>query len=106
MSKARDLANVGSDTTSISPYFQWATKTANYTAVSKDQLACDGTFTVTLPASPSAGDTVIISNVGTGVITVGRNGSNINSAAEDGTLNADTSAQLVYIDATIGWKEL
>lgn len=89
-----------------SAYNQWSVKTGAYTAVTADQLACNGTFTVTLPASPSAGDTVIISNVGTGVITVGRNGSNINSAAEDGTLNADASTQLVYVDATIGWKEL
>lgn len=62
--------------------------------------------TMTLPASPAAGDTLIISNQGTGTVTVGRNGNNIKSLAEDGTLNAGTSTQLVYVDATIGWGEL
>lgn len=89
-----------------SSYNLWSVKTGAYTASSGDQVAANGTFTVTLPASPSAGNTVIIANVGSGTITVGRNGENINSGAEDGTLNADSSAQLVYIDATIGWKEI
>lgn len=106
MSNARNLADVGNDTGALGAYTPWASVTANYTAVVKDQLACNGTFTVTLPASPTAGDTLVISNVGAGVITVGRNGSNINSVAEDGTLNTGTSAQLVYIDGTIGWKEI
>lgn len=104
------LAADGDNTSSwqqvVSPYNDWSVKTTTYTAVNKDQLACNGTFTVTLPATPSVGDTVVIANVGAGVVTVGRNGSNINSLAEDGTLNADTSTQLVYIDGTIGWKEI
>ena len=63
-------------------------------------------LTMTLPASPAAGDTLTIRNSGTGTVTVGRNGSNILSLAEDGTLNAGTSTQLVYVDATIGWDQL
>ena len=63
-------------------------------------------LTMTLPASPAVGDTLVISNQGTGTVTVGRNGNNIKSLAEDGTLNAGTSTQLVYVDATIGWGEL
>jgi hypothetical protein len=63
-------------------------------------------LTMTLPASPVAGDTLTIRNSGTGTVTVGRNGSNILSLAEDGTLSAGTSTQLVYVDATIGWDQL
>jgi hypothetical protein len=37
---------------------------------------------------------------------VGRNGSNINSTADDGELITDAAATLVYVDGTIGWKEL
>ena len=63
-------------------------------------------MTITLPASPSAGNVVFIKNAGAGVVTVGRNGSKINSTTDDGSLAADAGATLVYVDATIGWKEL
>jgi hypothetical protein len=92
-----------------SVYNAWAVKTTTYTAVTGDQLICNNAvtaFTVTLPASPSAGNTVILSNAGAALVTVGRNGSNINSAASDGSLPNGNSTQLVYVDATIGWKEL
>ena len=87
-------------------YAAWQIKTTTYTASTGEQIACTGTWTLTLPATPAVGDTVVISNVSTGTITIGRNGSNINSVAADGTLPANTSTQVVYIDATIGWKEI
>ena len=90
-------------------YNPWVVKTANYTAVAGDQIMCNASFppfTVTLPASPNAGDTVVISNAGGTENTVGRNGSNINSTASDGSLPTGNSTQLVYVDVTIGWKEL
>ncbi len=92
-------------TVSSGAYNAWSIKTSAYTASSKDQLIVNSgsAVTITLPSSPSAGDTVIISNAGAGVVTVGRNSSNINSAAEDGTINQNGSAQLVYVDSTIGW---
>ena len=63
------------------------------------------TLTHTLP-SGSAGDTIIISNAGSATVTVGRNSQNIDSLAEDGTLGAGSSVQLVYVDSTIGWHSL
>ena len=39
-------------------------------------------------------------------VTVGRNSSNIDSLAEDGTLNSGASVQLVYSGSTIGWHSL
>lgn len=82
--------------------------TTNTTAVAGDQIVANSAsaLTITLPASPSAGDTVTISNQGTATVTVGRNGSNIKSDASDGTLPAAKSTQLVYVNATIGWGEL
>ena len=66
----------------------------------------DDDFTITLPSSPSAGNTVVIKNVGAGTTTIARNGSNFEGAAQDGTLNATKGTQLVYVDSTLGWKEL
>ena len=89
-------------------YTDWTIKTGTYTAVDKDQLIANSgsAFTITLPAG-SAGATVIICNAGAGTVTVGRNGSQkINSAAEDGTIAQGASAQLVYVDDTIGWFEI
>ena len=86
----------------------FAIKTSAYTAVTRDQLIVNSSsaVTITLPASPSAGNVVFIKNAGAGTVTVGRNGSKINSQTQDGTLAADAGATLVFVDATIGWKEL
>ena len=83
-------------------------KTADYTAVTRDQIIVNSASarTITLPASPAAGNIVFIKNAGTGVVTVGRNGSKINSTTDDGTLAADAGATLCFVNATIGWKEL
>ena len=95
------------DSVSLGAYNSWAVKTGTYTAANKDQLIANSgsAFTITLPAG-SAGNTVIICNAGAGVVTVGRNSSNINSAAEDGTLAQGASTQLVYVDDTIGWFQI
>ena len=61
--------------------------------------------TVTLPASPAAGDVVWVT-VANGLTTnvVARNGQNINSIAENMTIdNAYAGVQLRYADATRGW---
>jgi hypothetical protein len=87
-------------------------KTASFTAVSGDGYFADTTssaFTVTLPAAPSAGDIVALSDYtgtwGTNNITVGRNSSNINGAASDLILNTNnTTATLIYVDGTEGWR--
>jgi len=94
------------------PYNDWAIKDDAYTASNKDQLIANSGsgFTITLPAASvsggNRGNTVIICNAGAGVVTVGRNSSNINSAAEDGTLAQGASTQLVYVDDTIGWFQI
>ena len=90
-------------------YNAWTVKTTTYTAVNGDQLIANHAstpFTVTLPASPSVGDSVTLKNVGSALLTVGRNSQNINSAAADATMPTGNAAQLVYVDVTIGWKEL
>ena len=87
-------------------------KTAAFTAVSGDGYFCDtssAAFTVTLPASPSAGDIVSFkdysNNFTTNNLTIARNSSNIDGDAEDKVLGTSgRGITLVYVDATQGWK--
>ena len=68
-------------------------------------LTAGSAATVTLPSSPSSGNVVWIT-VANGLTTnvVARNGQNINSIAEDMTINsAYAGIQLRYADATRGW---
>jgi hypothetical protein len=88
----------------------WVVKTTTYTAVNKDAIAADtsgGAFTITLPASPSTGDSVTFADSGhsfnTNNLTIARNGSTIESSATD--LVADVSnifLSLIYDGTT--WK--
>jgi len=64
--------------------------------------------TLNLPASPSVGDTVAVidyaGTFGTNNVTVGRNGSNMQGAAANGTIATNRRAvTFVYIDSTKGW---
>ncbi len=77
----------------------------NTTAVASRVYVLTASLTLTLPASPSAGDWVAIQNSsGTATAVIGRNSSNIMSLAEDMTIdNTTASLTLVYADATRGW---
>jgi hypothetical protein len=86
-------------------------KTASFTAVSGNGYfinTTSGAITVTLPASPSAGDIVSLSDyagtAATNNITIARNGSNIEGLAENAVINSTREARTyVYVDGTQGW---
>jgi len=89
-------------------------KTASFTAVSGNGYfvnTTSGAITMTLPASPSAGDIVSFKDYAgtfeTNNLTIGRNGSNLDGNANDKAINTNhTSMSLVYVDATQGWKSV
>ena len=89
-------------------YNDWTVKTAGYTAAAKDQSIINATsaVTVTLPSSATAGDCITIKNIGTHAITIGRNGLKIESADQDGSLGVSQAMQIVYVSASVGWKEI
>ena len=85
-------------------------KGTSYTAaVGEFVTVTAGSITITLPASPSAGDTVTIKD-GTGAaatttFTVARNGSNIASSATDLVFDKNfAEITMSYINGTIGWS--
>ena len=79
--------------------------TANTTASTNTLYVLNSTLTLTLPLTPSTGDTVSVSNLSGGTTSVvARNGSNIMGLAEDLTLDVlNIGLKLTYTDATNGW---
>ena len=85
-------------------------KGTSYTASNRDYVvATAGGITITLPASPSAGDTVVVKDgsgaAATTSFTVARNGENIASSATDLTFDKNfAEIVMTYVNATIGWS--
>jgi hypothetical protein len=60
--------------------------------------------TITLPASPTIGQRVLITVGNFTNTVVGRNGSNIMSSGTDMTLDKEyLSIQFIYTNSTVGW---
>jgi hypothetical protein len=96
----------------ISGLIAWqSVQTSGFTAVAGRGYPCNTTsaaFTVTLPASPSAGDEVIILDYAgtfdTNALTISPNGNKIEGATSSLQLTGEREgARLVYIDSTQGW---
>jgi hypothetical protein len=88
-----------------------AVQTSAFTAVSNSGYPCDTTsaaFTVTLPASPSAGESIVLIDYAgkwqTNNLTVNPNGNKLDGLTANATFSTKRqSISLVYIDATQGW---
>jgi hypothetical protein len=103
----------GTITGTIDNQVNWDTtaKTAGFTAVAGNGYfvnTTSGAITVTLPATPSAGDLVGIKDyantANTNNITIDRNGEPIQGTANNFTISvAGTSITLIYVDGTQGW---
>jgi VCBS repeat-containing protein len=65
--------------------------------------------TLTLPASPALGDTIVIydasGTAATNNITIARNGNKINGALDNAIIDVNQSSSIfVYTGATVGWR--
>jgi len=103
---AADLAS------GISGLITWqSVQTTGFTASAGRGYPCNTTsaaFTVTLPASPSVGDTIILLDYAgtfdTNAITLAPNGNKINGSTDNRILNTEREGvNLTYVDSTQGW---
>jgi hypothetical protein len=103
--------SLGSSDVAAEP-IDYTVVTTAQTLINGAKVAADttaGAFTLTLPATPSNGDTITVLDYAgtfdTNNLTIARNGSNIESLAEDMTCNVEDAAfTLVFVGSTVGWK--
>ena len=89
-------------------------KTSDFTAVAGNSYPVNttsGAVTMTLPASPTAGQQVNVfdyaGTAATNAITVNPNGGKINSGAANAVINTNrASVTLIYVDSTQGWVDI
>jgi len=107
VSIASDVTSVNGQTGAVTVASTMGVNVINSstTATANNLYVLTANLTLTLPASPSAGDAIKISNrSGVATCVLARNGSNIMGSASDLTLDtASASFELIYSDATNGW---
>jgi len=100
------------DSFSLNVNVDWqSVQTSGFTAAAGKGYFCNTTsasFTVTLPASATQGDTIVIidyaGTFGTNNLTINRNGHNIQGVANNSLIQTNrASIELVYVDVTTGW---
>jgi hypothetical protein len=110
--KSGDTVTVASGATFVGGGISWqSVQTTGFTAVAGNGYFCNTTsagFTVTLPATPSAGDQVqLVDYAGTfdtNVLVIDPNGEDIEGGTDNLALTGEREGViLTYIDSTQGW---
>ena len=108
-----DYVDVTALNSALASYKQEVNLTAssNITLLAGRRYFVDTTAarTLTLPASPTLGQEIVIfdasGSAGTNNITIARNGNNINSVADNAIIDVDKAAAvLIYTGSSIGWR--
>jgi len=99
--------------TGLAGVIEWDTtaKTTAFTAVSNKGYFCNTTsaaFTVTFPASPTAGDVIALKDYAntfdTNNLTIDANGNKIQGSTTNFDITVEgANSQFIYVDATRGW---
>lgn len=74
-----------------------------------NKYLCDFTstsYTITLPAAPTAGDVILLTKFGTGTLTLGLNGLKFNGSTSNPQSSIEGQTLLRYTGAARGWVEL
>ena len=103
-----DFSNATITGLSVSTNYLPTTQSANFTAAAGRAYivtASSGVVTMTLPATPSNGDSIKLANMDDRATIIARNGERIMGRAEDMTLNVEqVSFELMYESSTnMGW---
>jgi hypothetical protein len=107
------INNSGGTISGLAGVVEWDTtaKTTAFTAEANKGYFCNTTsaaFTVTLPASPVAGDVLSLKDYAntfdTNNLTLNPNGNKIQGSTENFTVSIEgANSQFIYVDATRGW---
>ena len=107
------INNSGGTISGLAGVVEWDTtaKTTAFTAEANKGYFCNTTsaaFTVTLPASPSAGDVIAIKDYAntfdTNNLTLNANGNKIQGSTTNFDITVEgANSQFIYVDATRGW---
>lgn len=113
----RDKSVLTSDTSGNTTWepaktFEYSVQSTSFSAVAFGGYfvnTASGGVTVTLPGSPSTGDTIRVIDVAktfdSNACTIARNGQLIQGDAADMTVNTESAAfELIYSNSTYGWR--
>lgn len=112
---AAEVSAATSATVVVSPANMSAFQAVSFTVVSSNFTVVAGgrylanltaaAFTMTLKATPTAGDTFELLTYGTYALAVARNGEEIANVADDGTIPGSSNVVMrwVYLNSTYGW---